>query len=226
MKKIFLIAILILVCVAAIGGFKHDQDIKAKVAAKIMPEPKKVAAKVMSKSETELRSSMRTLWESRAILLRAYIVSEMNDSRNTDEAKDKLLRNARDLGASIQPYYGYFARSILTGFLKNDVLLTAKVIKSAKLGNKVDLDWNKDNWYSNAFLLAGFFAITHNQTKEDLKNMLYKHLDLTMGEIEAILKKDKGKDLGYYAKDRTHMIMFSDVLVDGLVKQFPERFKD
>ena len=226
MRKIFLIAILILICMAAIGGFKHDQNIKAKVAAKIMPEPEKVAAKVMSKSETELRSSMRTLWESRATLLRAYIVSEMNESRDTDEAKDKLLKNARDLGASIQPYYGYFARSILTGFLKNDVLLTVKVIKSAKLGNKVDLDWNKDNWYANAFLLAGFFAITHNQTKEDLKDMLYKHLDLTMGEIEAILKKEEKKDLDYYEKDRAHMVMVSDVLVDGLVKQMPNKFKE
>ena len=74
--------------------------------------------------------------------------------------------------------------------------------------------------------MAGFFAITHNQTKEDLKDMLYKHLDLTWGEIDAILKKDEKKDLNYYGRDRAHMIMFSDVLVDGLVKQFPDRFKE
>ncbi len=226
MKKIFLIMIFILICVAAVGGFQYAKYMKTKVSAKVVSKPEKVAARVMSKSETELRSSMRILWESRATLLRAYIVSEINNRRDTDEAKDKLLKNARDLGASIQPYYGYFARSILTGFLKNDVSLTAKVIKSAKLGKKADLDWNKDNWYSNAFLLAGFFAITHNQTKEDLKNMLYKHLDLTMGEIEAMLEKDEAKDLKYYEKDRAHMLMFSDVLVDGLVKQFPERFKE
>lgn len=218
--------IFILICVAAVGGFQYAKYMKTKVSAKVVSKPEKVAARVMSKSETELRSSMRILWESRATLLRAYIVSEINNRRDTDEAKDKLLKNARDLGASIQPYYGYFARSILTGFLKNDVSLTAKVIKSAKLGKKADLDWNKDNWYSNAFLLAGFFAITHNQTKEDLKNMLYKHLDLTMGEIEAMLEKDEAKDLKYYEKDRAHMLMFSDVLVDGLVKQFPERFKE
>lgn len=180
----------------------------------------------MSKSEAELRSSMRALWESRAILLRAYIVSATNDSKDVDEAKDKLLRNTRDLGASIRPYYGYFAKSILTGILKNDVSLTAEVIKSAKLGNKSNLDWNKANWYANALVLAGFFAITHNQTKADLKDMLFKHLDLTWGEIDAILKKDKKKDLEYYEKDRAHMIMFSDVLVDGLIKQFPGRFKD
>ena len=400
MKKIFLIAALIFFCAAV------------------------AAPEIMSKSEAELRSSMRTLWESRAILLRAYIISEMNDAKDTNEAKDKLLKNAGDLGDSIKPYYGGWASMFLAGFLKNDVRLTEKVIKAAKKGNKEspdltekakeealdltkkakeealdltkkakeealdltkkdnkeapalaekgnkespdlaekakeesldltmkankesldltkkakeaalvlakggnkespyltekakgkalgltekakekaldltekakgkaldltekdskeasgltvkenkealdlvkkaqeialdlvkkakeiamdlvkkakeialdmterankeDLDRAKKNWYDNARSLAGFFAITHNQTKEDLTAMLYKHLDLTWGEIEAILTKDGAQDMYYYEKDRAHMIMFSDVLVDGLIKQFSNRFKE
>ena len=213
MKKIFVTSTLILFCATAISSFTYAEEVNAKAVVK-----------VMGKSEAELRLSMRTLWESRATLLRAYIVSAMNDSKDVEDAKEKLLKNTRDLGASIQPCYGYWARSILTGLLKNDVLLTGEVVKSAKLGNKTNLDWNKKNWYANAILLAGFFAITHSQTKADLKDMLFKHLDLTMGEIEAILKKDAAKDLDYYEKDRAHMIMFSDVLTDGLVKQCYTKF--
>ena len=56
--------------------------------------------------------------------------------------------------------------------------------------------------------------------------MFYKHLDLTLGEIEAILKKEKTKDLEYYEKDKAHMLMVSDVLVDGLVRQMPKKFKE
>jgi hypothetical protein len=56
--------------------------------------------------------------------------------------------------------------------------------------------------------------------------MFYKHLDLTWGEIDAILNKETAKDSEYYEKDRAHMIMVSDILVDGLIKQFPERFKN
>jgi hypothetical protein len=215
MKKIFIIWTIALVCVIAIKGFTRAENVNTKITSNIM-----------SKSEAGLRSAMRALWESRAALLRAYIVNDMNDSKDADEARDKLLKNAGDLGASIQPYYGYWARGILTGLLKKDVLLTAEVIKAAKLGNKVNLDWNKANWYANALLLAGFFAITHNQTKADLTAMLYKHLDLTWGEIESRLKKDEEKDLNYYEKDHAHMIMFSDVLTDGLIKQFPGIFKD
>ena len=365
MKKIFLIWILLLFCVIAVNDFTHAEDLKAEIAPKIMPKP-----------EADLRSSMRTLWESRATLLRAYIISEMNGSKDIDEARDKLLKNASDLGGSINPYYGSWAGSFLTGFLKKDVMLTEKVIKAAKKINekstdltekakvealaltekakeevpaptgkankespdltvkakeealdltvkakeeavdltkkareeannlaeknnkespdlaenaaldltekakgkaldlvekgnkespdltgkakvkamgliemaqeiarnliekareiakdmdekakKEDPEWAKNNWYGNARDLAGFFAIPHNQTKKDLTDMLCKHLDLTLGEIESILKKDEKKDLDYYEKDKAHMVMFSDVLVNGLIKRFPEKFK-
>ncbi len=387
MKKIFLIWILLLFCVIAVNDFTHAEDLKAEIAPKIMSKP-----------EADLRSSMRTLWESRATLLRAYIISEMNGSKDIDEARDKLLKNASDLGGSINPYYGSWAGSFLTGFLKKDVMLTEKVIKAAKKVNekstdltekakvealdltekakvealaltekakeevpaptgkankespdltvkakeealdltvkakeeavdltkkareeannlaeknnkespdlaenaaldltekakgkaldltekakgkaldlvekgnkespdltgkakvkamgliemaqeiarnliekareiakdmdekakKEDLERAKNNWYGNARDLAGFFAIPHNQTKKDLTDMLCKHLDLTLGEIESILKKDEKKDLDYYEKDKAHMVMFSDVLVNGLIKRFPEKFK-
>ncbi|MCX5711704.1 MAG: hypothetical protein NTY47_01355 [Candidatus Omnitrophica bacterium] len=388
MKKIFLISISILFYVCALGDFSYAKDIEAKVAPS-----------GMSKSESELRASMRALWGSRATLLRAYIVSAMNDSKDTDEARDKLLKNAGDLGGSIKPYYGSWAGSILSGFLKKDVWLTGKVIEAAKKINKEspgltvkakeeaigltvkakeealdltveanketpgmteksnkesadltmkakeealdltveakeeaidltkkareeainlaeknnkespdiaekaaldltekakgkaldltekakrkafdlaekgnkespdltekakgkalgliemaqkiardliekakeiaknmdeqakkgDLEWAKNDWYENARSLAGFFAIPHNQTKKELTDMLCKHLDLTWGEINAILKKDPVKDLDYYEKDRAHMIMFSDVLTNGLVKRFPDKFRE
>ena len=228
MKKIFSISILILFCATAISGFLYIKAMKSKIADKVIYKPEKLAAeaKIISKSEVELRLAMKKLWESRATLLRGYIINAMNDSKDLDEARDKLLKNAGDLGASIRPYHGYLAGGILAGFLKKDVLLTGKVIKAAKIGNKKDLDWARKKWYENAFLLAGFFASTRNQTMKYLTEMLYKHLDLTMGEIEAIFKKDEVKDLDYYEQDRAHMLMFSDVLVNGLVKQFPKKFKE
>jgi hypothetical protein len=214
MKKISLILILILLCAVAIRIFPHAKDTKSKIAPKSM-----------SKSEVKLRSEMRVLWESRATLLRNYIVSATNDSKDADEARDKLLKNAGDLGASIRPYYGFFAPGMLTGLLKKDVLLTGEVIEAAKAGKTSDIDRARKKWYANALNVARFFAIPRNQTMKDLKDMFYKHLDLTWSEIEAILKKDKAKDLEYYEKDKAHMLMVSDVLVDGLVKQMPNRFK-
>ena len=112
----------------------------------------------------------------------------------------------------------------MTGFLKKDRSLTTEVISAAKIGKKRDLDWVKKKWYSNAYFLAGFFAMSRSYIVEDLRDILYKHLDLTMGEIDAMLKKDVARDLEYYENDRAHMLMFSDVLTNGIVKHFPKKF--
>jgi len=215
MKNIIIISILIMFNGASIIGVTCAEDTKA-----VMPD------RVISKSEVELRLTMRKLWESNTTLMRNYIVAEIKDHKDVEEAREKLLKNAGDLGVSIQPYYGYWARAALTGFLKKDVALTSEVIKAAKRGKKKDMDWAKKKWYANAFLLAGFLSIPNNQDMKDLKDMLYKHLDLVMGEIEAMLGEDGAKDLDYYERDRAHMLMFSDVLTDGIIEQFPYKFKE
>jgi hypothetical protein len=55
--------------------------------------------------------------------------------------------------------------------------------------------------------------------------MLYKHLALTTGEVVSRLKKDWAADIDYYDKGHEHMLMFADALTDGIVKQFPNKFK-
>ena len=55
--------------------------------------------------------------------------------------------------------------------------------------------------------------------------MLQKHLDLTTGEVVARLGQDWAKDLASYDEGHTHMLMFADMLSDGIEKQFPEKFR-
>jgi len=54
--------------------------------------------------------------------------------------------------------------------------------------------------------------------------MLHKHLDLTTGEVTARLMKDWVADQKSYDDGHTHMLMFSDILTDGIVKQFSDKF--
>ncbi len=55
--------------------------------------------------------------------------------------------------------------------------------------------------------------------------MLYKHLAYTTTEVVSRLKKDWPADIEAYDKGHVHMLMFSDMPTDGIVKQFPEKFK-
>ncbi len=47
-----------------------------------------------------------------------------------------------------------------------------------------------------------------------------------MAEVVPRLKKDWVVDIEAYDKGHEHMLMFADVLTDGIVKQFPKKFKN
>ena len=80
-------------------------------------------------------------------------------------------------------------------------------------------------WYANADDIAAFLSSANpNWSKNDLTDMLYKHLELTTGEVVSRLKKDWQADIDFYDKGHEHMLMFADVLTNGIVKQFPKKF--
>lgn len=80
-------------------------------------------------------------------------------------------------------------------------------------------------WHENADDIAAFLSGANpNWKKEDLTDMLYKHLDLTTAEVVSRLKKDWAADIDAYDKGHVHMLMFADVLTKGIARQFPKKF--
>lgn len=68
----------------------------------------------------------------------------------------------------------------------------------------------------------------HNQhwPKQTLVEMLHKHLDLTTNEVVARLKKNWTGDIEAFDKGNEHILILSDTLSNGIVKQFPDKFKN
>lgn len=62
-------------------------------------------------------------------------------------------------------------------------------------------------------------------SKKTLEKMLQTHLDLTTGEVLGRLNKDCSADIMTYVQGHAHMLMFSDLLSDGIARQFPARFR-
>ena len=55
--------------------------------------------------------------------------------------------------------------------------------------------------------------------------MLHKHLDFLTTQVISRLKKNWKADVDAYDKGEDHMIRFADVLSEGIIKQFPDKFK-
>jgi hypothetical protein len=183
------------------------------------------AEKTYSKAQEDLRNAMRKLWEDHITYTRNYIISALADLEDKDAVTERLLRNQDDIGKAITSYYGDEAGKKLASLLRDHILVAAEVVKEAKANNKNALDAAQKKWTANADELAVFLSSANpNWTKDDLTQALHKHLKLTTGEVTSRLGKDWQGDIISYDKGHEHMLMVADILTDGIVKQFPDKF--
>ena len=149
-------------------------------------------------------------------------MSDLASLEDTPLALERLLKNQDDIGNSIKPYYGEEAGNKLAALLREHINLAGKVVGSAKSNNKSDLEKYNKLWYKNADEIADFLSsLNPNYSKKDLRDMLHKHLQFVTDQAVARLNKDWKADIEAYDKGEDHMIMFADMLTDGIMKQFP-----
>jgi len=174
----------------------------------------------------ELQSAMRKLWEDHITYTRNYIISALATLPDADAVAQRLLKNQEDIGNAIKPYYGDAAGQKLTALLKDHITVATEVVKAAKGSNNAQLDAAQKKWSANGKEIAAFLSgANSNWPKGEMESMLQKHLDLTTGEVVARLKQDWEADIRSYDNGHAHMLMFADMLSDGIEKQFPEKFK-
>jgi len=174
----------------------------------------------------DVKMAMRKLWEDHITYTRNYIISELAGLPDRDAVAQRLLRNQDDIGNAIKPYYGDAAGKKLSVLLRDHILVATEVVKAAKAGDKMKLADAQKKWTANGKEIAAFLSSANpNWPKKTLEEMLQKHLDLTSGEVVGRLNKDWAADIKAYDDGHTHMLMFADMLTDGIAKQFPAKFK-
>ncbi len=212
--------ILLMIALVVMGNISYAQSMKDTMSKKME------TTMSCHKAEVDLQLAMRKLWEDHIVYTRNYIISALADLEDADAIAQRLLKNQDDIGEAIKAYYGDDVGNKLATLLRDHIMIAAEVVKGAKMGNNKDLKKANKKWYANADDIAVFLSSANpNWAKKDLTDMLYKHLKLTTGEVVSRLKKDWVADIDFYDKGHMHMLMFSDALTDGIVKQFPDKFK-
>lgn len=179
-----------------------------------------------NKATCQLRMAERKLWIDHFLWTRSFIVSDLSELEDKGQVLERLLKNQDDIGNSIKPYYGEEAGNKLSTLLREHIEPAGKVTDAAKSGDKDNLDKYNKLWYKNADEISDFLSAANpNYLKEELKDMLHKHLQFVTDQVVARLNKDWNADINSFDKGEDHMIMFADMLIDGIVKQFPEKFK-
>jgi hypothetical protein len=169
-----------------------------------------------------LHRAMRELWEDHVLWTRLVIVSTAANLPDLDATTQRLLRNQTDLGDAVKPYYGDAAGSKLTELLRAHIQGAAELLAAAKANDPARLDAAKKAWYANGDEIAAFLSGANPKywPLADMQTMMRGHLDLTLTEAVDQLQGRYPQSIDDYDRVRVEILQMSDMLSDGIVKQF------
>jgi hypothetical protein len=182
---------------------------------------------VRASSQLALHDGMRKLWEDHITWTRLFIVSAAADLPDKSATTTRLLRNQQDIGNALKPYYGRRAGNRVTALLEEHILVAAELLDAAKAGDQSKVADAKARWYANGNAIADFLnrANPRNWKRGEMRSMMRRHLDLTLTEAVAHLQGDFTTDVATYDRIHRQILGMADMLSDGIVKQFPRRFR-
>ena len=181
----------------------------------------------ITQRELALRQGMSKLWEDHVTWTRLAVISLTTDAPDTEATVGRLLRNQADLGNAIAPFYGKAAGAKLTALLREHILIAADLIGAAKTGDQQAVSSQQARWQANADEIAAFLSSANPDSWKpgEMRAMMREHLRLTTNEVVARLTTNWAADVRAYDRIHAQILRMADMLSDGLVTQFPRRFR-
>src|SRR5687767_2343510 len=178
-----------------------------------------------NEAAVSLKQDMRKLWTEHVVWTRDYIIAAVGNQPDAQAAANRLMKNQEDIGAAVGKIYGATAGQQLTTLLKEHISIAVDLIKAAKAGDKAGQQAADAKWQQNGVAIADFLSKANpNWPRATLVDLMKGHLTTTTNEVVARLNKNWEEDVKAFDAVYRHILMMSDALADGIVKQFPEKF--
>jgi hypothetical protein len=184
------------------------------------------AAAARTAKARRLHDGMRRLWEDHITWTRLAIVSFAGGLPDLQATENRLLQNQTDIANAIRPYYGNAAGAKLRGLLRAHILGAVALLQAAKANDTAALGRAHDAWYANGNDIADFLASANprNWPRGEMRSMMKSHLDETLKEAVDRLNGRFTADIADYEAIHKTILEMADMLSDGIVAQFPNRF--
>jgi hypothetical protein len=214
-----------LVALAVAGGHdaaahgNGDQHANASAAAADAP--------IITPRVVAFHDEMRRLWEDHVTWTRLAIISLTTDAPDAAATVGRLLANQTDIGDAIKPFYGEARGEELTRLLREHILIAADLITAARAGDETAVAEAQSRWTANSGEIAAFLAGANPRSwdRDEMKTMLHEHLRLTANEAIARVQGDWAADVAAYDQIHLQALGMADMLSNGIVEQFPARFR-
>lgn len=172
--------------------------------------------------ELEIRNTMRLLWEQHVYWTKTAITSLINNSSDLETVLARLLRNAPEMGNALKPFYGEQIGDQYSALIKEHLVIAADLVNAAKVGDTQKFEEIDKKWYANADEIAIFLSsINPYISQKDMREMMYKHLDLFKVETVALLQKDYQAAIDTFDEIELQALHMADTISIAISKQFP-----
>ncbi|HZI89249.1 MAG TPA: hypothetical protein VFD83_02235 [Candidatus Polarisedimenticolia bacterium] len=178
-----------------------------------------------SEKAVALHEAMDKLWNDHVVYTRLFIVDAAAGLPEQQATTERLLRNQDDIGAAVASYYGPEAGQKLMTLLHEHITTAGELVTAAKANDTTKVADAKTRWGANADSIAAFLSAANPKWPQaDMTRMMHEHLDLTTEEATAQLHSDWNASIAAYDKVHTQILGMADMLSDGIVAQFPDKF--
>ena len=219
-----LVAVVATALALALVGVGAQGDRAAQAAMRHANTP---ATAALTPEQLRFHDRMRKLWEDHITWTRLAIVSFAADLPDFDRTAARLLRNQADIGNAVKPYYGRRAGDRLTALLREHIAGAVELLKAAKAGDSAGFASAKTAWYRNGRQIARFLSRANPRFLPfaNVNPMMRSHLDQTLAEAAHRLGGDFAADIRDYEHIHRHILRMADAISNGIMRQFPRRFR-
>ena len=171
--------------------------------------------------QRQLSNTLRQLWKAHVMWTRQFIISTAFELPDLSFVTQRLLQNPVDFAKVLQPLYGQKAAERFKRLFTEHLLIAAKLVNAAKVGDSAEAEKQRAIWYSNAEEIAEFLCSINPCWKRDQwKELLFDHLRMTENEAVSILTGEYEKGIKVYDDIASEALKMADVMTCGIICQF------
>lgn len=181
----------------------------------------------VSATQAATQAALRDLWIGHIFWVRNVALETMAGNKAAAKvAEGEVVANAKQIAASITPFYGKAGSDALMKLLVEHYTAVKEHIDATAATDKTKQDAGSKDLMVNAGHIADFLSGANPNLPRDTVNSLFVgHAAHHMEQNQQLKDGEYAQEAKTWAAMRDHMYVVADALTAALAKQFPDKFR-
>jgi hypothetical protein len=183
-------------------------------------------AKTISAKLASTQAALRDLWVGHIFWVREVVEGLVHkDQAAADQAEQQVVANAKQIAASIEPFYGQAASQQLFKLLAGHYAAVKAHATATVAGNTADQKKAVDQMLANAGEIAKFLSGANpNLPESAVRSLLTAHGGHHVQQDQQLAAHQLAEEARTWQAMKDHIYVIADTLAGAIAKQFPDRF--